>query len=341
MSLAQPQAERKTGRFGGDRPESGSSPREGRPLSDRERELGAIIAAYNDVTERLKDSHERLQREVHRLTLELADKNRELARRERLVALGEMAAGLAHEIRNPLGGIQLFAGLLTRDLADRPRECELARKISKGVQTLEKLVTDILAFAGQAEPRFCVVDLPRLIDETVELAGPAFHRAGATAVWSRDACNADPCIDADPCQLQQALLNLLQNAAEAAGAGGRVDIGVTGEQDGFVRVTVSDDGDGIPRERLDRIFNPFFTTKDRGTGLGLAIVHRIAEAHGGSIRAANREGGGAVFSLTLPRRHEGEMGSGSRVPGSGAEARGGDSIPRTADNRQRTTAEAV
>jgi signal transduction histidine kinase len=272
-------------------------------LSDRERELGAIITAYNDVTERLKESHDRLQREVRRLSLEVADKNRELARRERLVALGEMAAGLAHEIRNPLGGIQLFACLLARDLADRPQQCALAQKISKGVQTLEKLVTDILAFAGQAEPRFRPVDLPRLIDETLDLARATFDRIGVDVQCALPDDGRDLELHADPCQLQQALLNLLQNGAESAGKGGRVEISAAREADKCLRITVADNGRGIAPELLDRIFNPFFTTKDRGTGLGLAIVHRIAEAHGGSIRAANRRSGGAEFSLTLPRQH--------------------------------------
>ncbi len=340
MNASQAQVTSGTSSSGEPRPPGGPARKDAVPLSDRERELGAIIAAYNDVTERLKDSHDRLQREVRRLSLELADKNRELARRERLVALGEMAAGLAHEIRNPLGGIQLFAGLLTRDLADRPKQCELARKISQGVQTLEKLVTDILAFAGQAEPRFREVDLPRLLNETLDLAAATFDRIGATVATSCDPA-ADLRLEADPCQLQQALLNLLQNGAEAAGAGGRVELRVTGEPDGFVRITISDDGDGVPAELLDRIFNPFFTTKDRGTGLGLAIVHRIAEAHGGNIRVANREEGGAVFSLTLPRRHDGEAGSGFGVPDPGAEAREGHSRPRRGDNGQGSIAETV
>ena len=94
-----------------------------------QRELGAIIDAYNQVTERLKESHDKLHAEVRRLSEELANKNRELARRERLAALGEMAAGLVHEIRNPLGGIELYANLLEKDLADKTDQCELAQKI--------------------------------------------------------------------------------------------------------------------------------------------------------------------------------------------------------------------
>ncbi len=272
-------------------------------LTDRERELAAIIGAYNDVTERLKESHDRLQREMERLRLELADKNRELARRERLAALGEMAAGLAHEIRNPLGGIQLFAGLLARDLASQPRQYEIVQKISNGVRTLEGLVTDILAFAGQAEPRFARVNLDRVLKESLDLAAAAFQKNGAEVryVSAEESASAAFEIDADAGQLQQALLNLLQNAAEAAGRGGHVTVTAAAGEGDAVQVTIADDGPGIPPDLLGRIFNPFFTTKDRGTGLGLAIVHRIVEAHGGSIRASNGTRG-AVFSVTLPRR---------------------------------------
>lgn len=276
-------------------------------LTDRERELGAIITAYNEVTEKLKESHVRLQSEVHRLRLELAAKNRELARRERLAALGEMAAGLAHEIRNPLGGIQLFAGLLVRDLAGEPKPRALAEKIQKGVHALDTIVTDILAFAGQNEPRFQPVRLARLLDETMDMAAGAFAEIGASVMWDRPFDGSDNAvIEADPCQLQQAVLNLLKNAAEAAGRGGIVEVAAVVDGGDQIGLTVSDNGPGIPPEHLERIFNPFFTTKDRGTGLGLAIVHRIVEAHGGSIRASNRPSGGAVFTLSLPRRQSGE-----------------------------------
>ena len=122
-------------------------------FSSRERELAAIISSYNEVTERLKNSHQELARQVHGLREELAEKNHELARKERLAALGEMAAGVAHEVRNPLGGIQLFASLLERDLQDRPKLRELASRISGGVRTLNGIVSDILVFAGKAEVR--------------------------------------------------------------------------------------------------------------------------------------------------------------------------------------------
>ncbi len=269
------------------------------PITMRERELGAIINAYNQVTDRLKASHERLLDEVTRLREQLEEKNRELARRERLAALGQMAAGVAHEIRNPLAGIQLYAALLVKDLAATPDVCELARKISSGVQTLEGIVGDVLAFAGDAPPQAQRVALADVVRECRAYAAPAIaehqtilHVADHVADWR---------LHVDGAQVQRALLNLLLNAIDAAGVGGRVWLSAgPGERDRTCAVAVADDGPGVPAELVDRIFNPFFTTKDSGTGLGLAIVHRIAEAHGGSVRVAERPGGGAVMTLNLP-----------------------------------------
>ena len=141
-------------------------------LTPRERELGAIVLQYNEVTERLKASHEQLLSEVARLREELAHKNRELERRERLAALGHMAAGLAHEIRNPLGSIQLFASLLGRDLVDAPKQFQLVEKISRAVHLLDGLVGDVLTFAKPCEPQRDEVVLGRIVDEVVELMAP-------------------------------------------------------------------------------------------------------------------------------------------------------------------------
>jgi signal transduction histidine kinase len=262
-------------------------------------DLGTIMQAYHEVTERLRQSHDRLQEQVQALRIELADKNRELARRERLAALGEMAAGVAHEIRNPLGSIQLFASLLDRDLADRPAERGIVGKISRGVQSLDRIVTDTLAFAGEAEPALRVVEFKRLLAGVVELVAAEINDADVdmtVTVVPEDLRGA-----ADPDLLLRALTNLVLNGVQAAGEKGRIDlrVGATGP-DKQVEITVADDGPGIAPELLDRIFNPFFTTRDTGTGLGLAIVHRIIEAHGGVISASNRDTGGASFRIILP-----------------------------------------
>ena len=270
-------------------------------ITQRERELGAIIQAYNEVTERLKQSHDQLQRQVGGLRHELADKNRELARRERLAALGEMAAGVAHEIRNPLASIELFASLLRRDLADRPALAAHAGKISRGVQRLDSIVNDILAFAGETDPVCREVVLADVLAEAAEMvAAPLAARHTRLSI---DAPPRDVRLGADPDQLQRVVANLLLNAAQAGE--GPATVSLTARRshaDSTVEIVVSDRGPGIAPELLDRIFNPFFTTKDSGTGLGLAIVHRIVEAHGGAVTASNRDEGGAMFRVTLPVR---------------------------------------
>lgn len=274
------------------------------PITQRERELGAIITAYNEVTERLKVAHERLTCEVQRLRVQLEEKDRELARRERLAALGEMAAGLAHEIRNPLAGIQLYASLLQKELGDRSESRGLAERISGGVQALEGIVHDVLAFAGDAAPQVGRVVLGAALEDCLSVVEPVRAKRAATIDVADHVSPIE--LRADAGQLQRALLNLLFNALEAAGDAGRVWVAADETAGGdFVAVRVADDGPGIPAELRQRIFHPFFTTKDSGTGLGLAIVHRIAEANGGKVRAAERVGGGAEMILTLPRwRHD-------------------------------------
>lgn len=271
-------------------------------LTQRERELGAIITAYNQVTEQLKGAHEKLLGEVARLREELARKNQQLRRRERLAALGELAAGVAHEIRNPLGGIRLFASLLEKEVADRPGALRLTGKIIKGVTSLEGIVSGILQFARPAEPNPAPLELDRLVHETVELALDRCEKQGLRIEVSKAVRNID--LFTDGMLLQRALLNLLLNAIDAAGPGGCVTVSARPGSAGRIMLSVADSGPGVPAELMDRIFNPFFTTKAAGTGLGLAIVHQIAEMLGGSVHAANRREGGAVFSLCLPRRFE-------------------------------------
>jgi two-component system sensor histidine kinase HydH len=266
-------------------------------LTRRELELAGILAAYNDVTERLKSAHERLEREVVRLREELREKNEELQRRQRLAALGEMAAGLAHEIRNPLGGIALYASHLERELAGQP-SAQTAGKIFHGVRSLERLVGEILDFAQEdrIEPRcFPILTLLRSVEEHVSRAA---EEHGVTLCIELDPASGAEAWG-DMSRLERVLTNLALNAIEASGLGGHARLAARVDAEGTC-FEVTDTGPGIPEDLRQRIFHPFFTTKADGTGLGLAICHRIVEAHHGSIRTSNQPSGGARFTVRLP-----------------------------------------
>lgn len=263
-------------------------------------ELGRIILAYSEITEKLQQSHEELQQTVELLKNELSDKNRELERKNRLAALGEMAAGIAHEIRNPLGGIQLYASILSKDLKDAPRAMEIVTKISSGVRRLEGLVSQVLQFSREITAKILPMNLAEVMDNVVELATP-HAQAKHIAI---EVEGARPMrVEADRNLLEQSILNLVLNAIEAMHGPGAVRVSYFpppehSEAKQF-HLVVRDTGPGIPPEILDRIFNPFFTTKDKGTGLGLAIVHRIMEAHNGTISATNDVIGGAKFEVRI------------------------------------------
>jgi signal transduction histidine kinase len=261
--------------------------------SSRAQDLARIIEEYNAVTEKLRQSHEQLGQTVQSLRNDLARKNRELERRNRLAALGEMAAGMAHEIRNPLGGIQLYASLLAKDVAGQPESLTLVNKISAGVTRLERLVSQVLQFTRQMTASVTEADAAEVVEQAVDLARPQLRGVMCDVDGPRPMR-----AQMDPLLLGQAALNLLLNAAEAAGEGGCVAVRWSQEA-GRLRLVVSDDGPGVPAHLLDKIFNPFFTTKETGTGLGLAIVHRIVEAHDGTISVRNGSNGGAEFELRI------------------------------------------
>jgi signal transduction histidine kinase len=264
----------------------------------RMEELGRIIMAYSEVTEKLQLSHAQLTETVGRLQRELGEKNRLLERKNRLAALGEMAAGMAHEIRNPLGGIHLYASMLAEDVADRPESLALVRKISGGVKRLEAVVTQVLQFTRELRVNIAPADIAAVVEQAVELASPALGDAGVECRVDGPAALS---ANVDALLLGQAILNLLLNAGEAAGKGGRVWLRYGGpEEAGDIRqcrLVVHDTGPGIAPAVMDKIFNPFFTTKETGTGLGLAMVHRVVEAHDGTILVTND--GGARFELRM------------------------------------------
>ncbi|MGD1278089.1 MAG: ATP-binding protein [Tepidisphaeraceae bacterium] len=263
----------------------------------RMEELGRIILAYSDVTEKLQRAHAQLQQTVQSLRNELSEKNQQLQRKQRLAALGEMAAGMAHEIRNPLGGIQLYASMLAKDVQEQPAALQWVDKITAGVKRLEALVIQVLQFTREIQPHPVETDLAELVDQSIELIS---DRMAAAAVQCRAGGRRPMPVRVDPMLLGQAILNLLINAVEAIQGPGLIEVGwAEASGGGQLRLWIHDSGPGIAPQALERIFNPFFTTKENGTGLGLAIVHRIVEAHDGAIVVTNAPQGGAMFELRI------------------------------------------
>jgi len=264
-------------------------------------ELIELVRAYTSVTDRLERSHHVLTEEVTRLQRELASANQALQRSKRLAALGEMAAGIAHEIRNPLASIHLYARMLTEDLTDRPAEHDVANKIAAAVRGLEGIVKDVLTFSREMKLRKVEGSVHDLFERAIDAVRPMADEAGVTVSIEGE----DLLLTHDSELMHQAMVNLIRNAVEAAGESenqtGRVTVGVN-HDDGSVTLSVRDSGQGIADEDIDRIFNPFFTTRATGTGLGLAIVHRIIDAHGGTIAVHND--GGAVFTIIVPQDDE-------------------------------------
>jgi signal transduction histidine kinase len=227
----------------------------------------------------------------------------EVTRVKTLAALGEMAATVAHEIRNPLGGIAGFAGLLARDLAPGDSRRATAEKIVRGCENLNRIVTNLLQYAQplKLERRYC--NLKSELAEEVMLFEEDLRRQKRAVRLERVFCGRPVEGFADPVQLRLALHNLLLNAADAVGSGD-VTCGLSvhddGEGPGHLDLWVADDGPGVPEAHRERVFTPFFTTKDKGTGLGLATVRKVCEAHRGKVTLQHPPEGGACFKLRIP-----------------------------------------
>jgi signal transduction histidine kinase len=257
-------------------------------------------------------------RRYQALSQNLAEANRSLRqaqeeaqRAERLAALGQLSAGLAHEIRNPLGVIKGSAEILSQKLSGSD---ELAKELSGYIYTevnrLSALVGRFLDFARPSQTQVKPEDLPELLDRCLKIVADQGATAGITILKEYASSLPRVLIDSELCE--QVFTNLFSNACEAMSEAGQLTIraqaGKTaGERAREVAVEVADTGPGIPEEIKEQVFNPFFTTKKSGVGLGLAIVSKIVDAHGGTVKLVNAPGRGACFRVTLPA----EMGSGS------------------------------
>jgi signal transduction histidine kinase len=226
----------------------------------------------------------------------LDEMRRQLAARDQRLQM--MLAGIAHEVRNPLGGMELFAGLLRDELKDDPERLAHVAKIERELGHLKSVVTDFLEYARRPRPELRATDAGELLREVGQLLEADAQRAEVAIDL---AVEGAPEVACDAAQIRRALLNLGRNALQACPPGARVTLACAAV-DGEVRLSVRDTGRGIPAEQLDEIFAPFYTTREQGTGLGLAFVAEIARDHAGAVRVESRPGEGATFTLHLPRR---------------------------------------
>jgi signal transduction histidine kinase len=221
------------------------------------------------------------------------------AQRERthtLSAMGEMAAEVAHQIRNPLGGIELFASILGREVKGEPGLERLVSQVLGGAQEINHLINNYLALARPHQPIKKPVSVARLIEEAIQAAGDALQQKG---IQTRVNAAEEAWVEGDEELLLQVFLNLVLNAVEALNPGGRLTVALSADRR-RVEIRLTDTGRGIEPRDLDRLFNPFFTTKDKTLGLGLAVSHRIIDAHQGLIQVQGRPHQGATVTVTLP-----------------------------------------
>jgi len=219
----------------------------------------------------------------------------------RLAAMGELVAKIAHEIRNPLGSIELFASMLSNDLEDT-RLKDLADGISTGVKSLVNTLNNMLMYTRTKRINRVPVDLVQVVRESSDFIGVLAQRNGVELYMDLD--EGDSRILGDRELVRQALYNLSINGIQAMERGGNLHIRLHESGTDYIKISIRDTGPGIPKDHVQRIFDPFFSTKDRGNGLGLSIVRSVMKDHDGSVNVTSEPGVGTEFVLTFPRYTE-------------------------------------
>ena len=269
-------------------------------------EVARLAATFNEMAALLREDRAALQdrlQELERTTAELTAAQEQLVRSARLAAVGRLSAGVAHEIGNPLAAIRGLLDLMQTGDLDPEEEEEFVGRIQREAERIHHTIRDLLDFSrnepGQAGRIESSADISEVVSDTIKLIDRQTRfRDIDLALTLEDGL---PRVRGDHERLRQLLLNLLFNAADALGEKGRIEVRASSSGD-VVQLAVGDDGPGIDREIIEQVFDPFVTTKapGQGTGLGLAVCHTIVERLGGSIEAANRKQGGAIFHVRLP-----------------------------------------
>jgi len=263
-------------------------------FSDRNDEIGDLGRDFNDMVRQLRESREEIQR-LHRT---------QMSRTEHLATMGELAAGLAHEIRNPLAGIAGVIEIIGRDLPKESPARSVLKDVRSEVLHINKIVSELLEIARPKAPEFRIGDLNATAEQAVLFARDQAAARGVSIELVKDA--AEQKIEHDAGQIHQVLLNLLLNGVQACDSGGKVSLKLT-HKDDISYLTVVDTGKGIAPDILPNIFRPFFTTKGNGTGLGLSLARRMVENHGGRLEVDSWLGKGSRFTVSLPKDRNGAL----------------------------------
>ncbi len=300
------------------------------PLLAKERALGAIAADFIDsnkmithealesvmvlaqqaglaihnafMYQELKNFSQQMEEKIQKTTIDLKKTEAQLIRSEKLAALGQLAAGIAHEIRNPLTSINILIHSLMENLPSEISYREDLKVIEEEINRINEIVGQFLQFAKPTPPLLEKADLISLIEETLQLLRPQIERQ-----WIRveKEFHPLPSMFMDREQMKQVILNLLLNAIQAMPEGGNLLLkGALSADHEWIFFSIQDSGVGIPEENIDKLFDPFFSTKEGGIGLGLSIAHRIIDQHQGKIEVKSKPGKGTLFMVWLPIHHE-------------------------------------
>ena len=271
-------------------------------------ELGVLSSSFNAMLDRIREMNQQIEQWAKVLEQRVAERTEQLVktqtamgRQQRLASLGQLAAGIAHEINNPLGGILTFASLVEEELADDSPVREDVEEIVRQADRCRRIVQELLEFSRERETRMAPHRLNGIVSRTLAMLEKqaSFHDINII----RNLDPRDPVAVVDESQLQQVFMNIFLNAADAMGERGNLTVTTGQNKDNkevFVRIT--DSGCGIPEHMREAIFDPFFTTKDpgKGTGLGLAVAVRIVQTHGGRLEVDSEVGQGSTFTVVLP-----------------------------------------
>jgi signal transduction histidine kinase len=225
----------------------------------------------------------------------------QLSKAKHLSSLGEMTAAISHEIRNPLGIIKSSAELLKKKMTTLEPGNRIPQIIVDEAGRLNNIITDFLNYAKPRDPKFIPCRVEEIIQKNIRFLEPHIQEQGYRICW--DVPQDIPNIDADGEMLYQSFLNLLINAMQAMPEGGDIHIQLS-QNENRMKIVFDDQGSGIPDHLKDKIWDPFFTNKEKGTGLGLGIVKKIIEAHNGTVQIDNSDEGGARVTIELPVRQE-------------------------------------